>query len=127
MLVTYPEAPPDKQINSSVTATLDSVATWAPPPSACAQHRRHHVTPPALLRPEAPLQPETEETPRNLQLETLRDDRLQGHGPLARVGIAAGRQPVGEHEVPGLGHDGLGVELDALEGQGAVAHAHDDA
>lgn len=71
--------------------------------------------------------PKRKKLQRNLQLETLRDDRLQGHGPLARVGIAAGRQPVGKHEVPGLGHDGLGVELDALEGQGAVAHAHDDA
>ena len=54
---------------------------------------------------------------RPLQLEALRDDGLQGNGTLTCRHVAAGGQPVGEHEVPGLGHNGLGVELDASRGR----------
>lgn len=32
--------------------------------------------------------------PRNLQLETLRDNGLQGHGPLTCVGVAAGSRRI---------------------------------
>ena len=58
--------PPGEQIDSAA-ATRDSVATT-----------RHTATRKPPRRP------------RNLQLETLRDDGLEGHGPLARASIAAG-------------------------------------
>ena len=101
------------QINEIETSEKDDPKSVQKPP---APHQTAHRRNQGRKKP-----------PQNLQRETLGNDGLEGHGPLTCVGVTAGGEPVGEHEVPGLGHDGLGVELDALEGQGAVAHAHDDA
>ena len=41
--------------------------------------------------------------------------------------LAAQREPVGQHPVAALGQDRLGVELDAVDRELDVLHAHDDA
>ncbi len=48
----------------------------------------------------------------------------QCRGAVQRLGEAAQRQPVGEHQVAALGQHRLGVELHALDRQLAVPHRH---